>query len=67
MRTPFSKRLPVATAIAIALFIVLVLGRGISFWEWMLIYCGLLVLFALVLRYIFGLPWSRIIRYREPK
>ncbi|MFZ0088343.1 MAG: hypothetical protein WAL63_02465 [Solirubrobacteraceae bacterium] len=67
MRTPFSKRLPVATAIAIALFIVLVLGHGISFWEWMLIYCGLLVLFALVLRYIFGLPWSRIIRYREPK
>ena len=64
MRTPLEKRLPVVAGIAVALIAAVVVSG--SLWVRLVVLVAVLVAWALMLHYVFGLPWSRISRYKEP-
>ena len=64
VKTPLSKRWP-----AILLFGLSILVAGVSsstFWVQAVVLIGMFLLSAVVLRFLLGWPWSRIMRYREP-
>lgn len=68
MKTPLSKRWPVGLGIFLALFASAVVGHeSHHFWVGALAYVGTVLVWALLLRYVGGLPWSRIVRSREPE
>ena len=66
MRTPFVKRIPIVASLTIALVVAYVVADLVDGWVGLAALLVTAAVFAVILRYWFGLPWTRILRYREP-
>jgi hypothetical protein len=62
-RTPIVLRTPVVAALVVALIVSDVVGH--SAWERVLLSMATFAACLLVLRFAFGQPWRRLLRYRE--
>jgi hypothetical protein len=63
MRTPIVKRLPVVLALAASLIVAQ--AAPVATWLAFLVFVTMLAGSALFLHFIVGLPWARIVSYRE--
>ena len=57
------KRLPVVAGLAVALAAAAIVAGSV--WVRIVVLVAVIVVWDLMLRYLFGLPWSRITRCRE--
>lgn len=64
MKTPLSKRVPMIVANALSILVAILVSDRI--WIRMVVLSAMFLVSILILRYVLGLPWSRILMYREP-
>lgn len=57
------RRIPVVLGLAVSLIVATAVP--VTTWLWLLVFFTMLAISALFLRFIVGLPWSRIVSYRE--
>lgn len=65
MRTPVFKRLPIVAGLLIGFVVAGFIHAPVG--VRILVFLGSMVAWELVLRLVFGVPWTRILRYREPE